>query len=355
MFSSASRTLVRSRLARSLVAATIVACFSAAAFGQATLTKVRFAYFPAFHTISAMIAKQAGIFKANGLDVQMLRSSSGALLLPMEIGGQADVTEADMVNLARLRAQGKDFIFIYPNVNRLSMNMVASDAAMKKFNVTPSDSLKQKEAALCKMTIGYTRPNAPTDVFSRFYLRQAGCSAHSANLVSIGGPSALIAALKSGRIDAFQLTPPSPNLPVLDGFGQILIKATAGQVPSLDNYPYTGMVTSTAYATSHPQVLTAFVKSLIQAVQYVNDHPNQSLQMLKTYFPTMNDNVLAAGLKDMEPALPKTGLLTQAYVQHYFKINYDLGILSKNIPGPTTEGVLWTNKFTQAALSQLGH
>lgn len=317
------------------------------------LTDIGFAYFPAFHTMTAMIAAESGIFAENGLNVDMVRTSSGSLLIPTMLSGEVDFTTGNMTNVARLRAEGRDLVFIYPVVNRMTLNMVVSHDAMERLDVSADDPLEDKLAALCEMTIGYTSPNAPTDVFSRYYLREGGCDPSRAELVSIGGGGELIAALRAGRIDAFMLTPPSPNLVVLEGFGEIFIMPTSGEVPGLNDYPYTGIVVTKTYAEENRDIVVAMIRSLAQAGDLIRSDPERAIELLGAYFPDMEADVLRAGFEDMSPAVPEEGLIDESWVVNYFDLQYGLGMLEADIEAPTEEGVLWTNEYTREARASL--
>ena len=83
---------------------------------------------------------------------------------------------------------------------------------------------KQRGKILKGMTIGITRPAAPTDIFSRFIMLEAGLDAQKdATLVQVGGPAALRAAFQSGKIDAFMLSPPLPQTLEKQGLGTTIV------------------------------------------------------------------------------------------------------------------------------------
>jgi hypothetical protein len=83
--------------------------------------------------------------------------------------------------------------------------------------------------------------------------------------VLLGSPSSLVGAIRQGRIDAFMLTPPTPQLVELDGIGTILIYGTRGDVRELDNYPYTGISVRTEWARRNGGTLVRFVRALQRA------------------------------------------------------------------------------------------
>jgi len=315
--------------------------------------KMSFAAFPALYNIPVFIAKTQGFFEDENLDMNVLDSQNGALHPALLMSGEVNSTTVNMINIAQAHAQNRHMIQVFNVTDKLTMNMVVHNDKLKELGVSPSSSLEDKYKALGKMKIGFTSPNAPTDTFTRFYLRKGGYNPdRDAQMVSIGGATNLIAALRTKQIDAFQLTPPTPNLVELEGFATIFIKASTGEVPELDGYPYTGIAVMKDWADKNEEALTRFVRAMIKASKFAKAEPAKAQQQLKQFFPDMSDAVLASALRDMLPSLPATGALTLKDVTHYFTLNKELKIFEGVTP-PLTEGVLWTNKYIDEALKTI--
>lgn len=317
--------------------------------------KLKFGYFPAFHTIVLFVADKGGFFAKQKLDVEMIFVQSGALQRPMLLSGEVEVTSFNVGEIASAAAQGKEVIHIFPSVSKMSMNFVGHNDKLKELGITPQDPLDKKIKALGKMKIGFTTPNAPTDQFTRYYLRKAGYDPDKdVTLVAAGSPANLIAAVKSKQIDAFMLTPPSPNQVEVAGYGTIFIKPSVGEVPEFNNYPYTGFAVRKDWAQKNEDVITRFVQAAIEASRFAKANPDKTREYVKAYFPDMNDQVLEAGMKDMLPSLPDDGRMTEDYVKSYLKMNLDMGIIENVKAMPSTaDGVLWTNKYIEEALKRM--
>jgi NitT/TauT family transport system substrate-binding protein len=290
----------------------------AAPAGGQGLVRVKFSYFPAFHTMTVMVASGLDLFRQEGLEVEMLQASSGALQPIQLISGEVDLTTVGLENVVALRREGKLTVHVYVLVKRMSQDFVVRNEVLRASGVTAQDSIERRLAALRGMRIGYTLPNAPTDRYARYYLQKAGLvPGRDAEMVQVGSPTSLVGAIRQGRIDAFMLTPPTPQLVELDGIGTILIYGTRGDVRELDNYPYTGLSVRTEWARRNRDTLVRFVRALHRARQLIATDRERSLQALRRFFPQMEDRALRAGYEAMLPALSEDGSLDQAIVKRF--------------------------------------
>jgi NitT/TauT family transport system substrate-binding protein len=321
---------------------------TAPADGQG-LVRVKFSYFPAFHTMTVMVASGLDLFRQEGLDVEMIQTSSGALQPIQLISGEVDLTTVGLENVVALRRQGKLTTHIYVLVKRMSQDFVVRNEALRARGVTPRDPIDRRLAALRGMRIGYTLPNAPSDRYARYYLWKAGLTpGRDAEMVQVGSPTSLVGAIRQGRIDAFMLTPPTPQLVELDGVGTILIYGTRGDVRELDNYPYTGLSARTEWVRRNRETLVRFVRALNRARQLIASDRERSLEALRRFFPQMEERALRAGYEAMLPALSEDGSLDQATVKRFLDLGFEIGLLTGARPSDQ-EGVLWTNDFVRLA------
>lgn len=314
--------------------------------GQAqVLPKVKFSYFPAFHTMTVMVASGLGLFREEGLDVEMIQTNSGALQPFQLISGEVDLTTVGLENVVALRREGRLTVHVYVLVNRMSQDFVVRNEVLRARGVSSADPIEKRLAALRGMKIGYTLPNAPTDRYARFYLQKAGLvPGRDAEMVQVGSPTSLVGGVRQGRIDAFMLTPPTPQLVELDGVGTILIYGTKGEVKELDNYPYTGISARADWARKNREILVKFVRALNRARALIVSDQEGSLAALRRFFPTMEDRALRAGYTAMLPALSRDGSLDEATVKRFLDLGFSIELLTGTRPSEK-ESVLWTNEY----------
>lgn len=311
-----------------------------------------FTWFPAFHTMAIFVADGAGYWSDLNLNVEMQRAESGSAMYAMLAAGQTDWTNAGIDVVAQAQSEGQDIIHVFPAVTKMSLNMVVRNEKLKELGVTPESPLEEKLEALTQMTIGYTSPNSPTDVYSRYLLKKGGIDPETqGKLVSIGSPPNLLAALRTGQIDAFMLTPPTPNVAEIEGFGTVFIEASRGEIEDLNDFPYSGFSAREEWLQEEEnhEATVRFVAGLIQAGELIRSEPDQAIEHLAAYFPDMEREALEAGFEDMIPSIPDDPALEPAMVQRMINIIVEQNIFELREVPSAEEGELWTNLYVEEA------
>lgn len=290
------------------------------------------------------IAEAAGFMAEEGIDLVLTEVDSGALGIAALVSGQAQFFDADPFQAIQLRRQGRQILFVYNLTKRVTLDLVMHPEVARQRNVSRQTPLPQRLAALRGLRLGITRPGAATDVYMRYYLRRAGLDPdRDAQLLSIGGGAALLAALRTRQIDAFHLSAPTPYIAERDGFGVVVIKASAGDVPELDNFFYTGISVHNVYANKNADVVRRWVRAVTKANQLMRRDQAAAVQHLRKHFPRTDPAVLALALREMLPALSEDGSMGEQMMQKHIDFMYDTGQITYK--PSAKEGLLWTNRF----------
>jgi NitT/TauT family transport system substrate-binding protein len=302
--------------------------------------------FRVLYMAPVFIAIEKGVFAQEGVDVQYIEIDSGALGPATVISGNAQISDLDPLGVAQLQAQSKSLLLFYNLVKRVTLDLIVRNEVIQKTGVSRFSSLKARYAALKGLNIGITRPGAPTDVFARYFLIKAGLKPErDANLVQIGGVPALAAAFRSGRIDAFLLSPPLPQTLEREHVGQIIIRNTAGDVPEFRDTTYVALFTASDYANQNAQALQAYTRALRKATEWLRTNKAEALKILgEKYFKDTPPDSLAVSMDATLPALSPDGQFSRAGVQSYLDIFKTIG---ENVSANPAEGVLWTNKLVK--------
>jgi NitT/TauT family transport system substrate-binding protein len=308
--------------------------------------KVTQAGFRVLYMAPAFIALEKGLFAQEGVDFTFTEIESGALGAAAVISNNAQISDLDPLGVARLQQEGKSLLLFYNLVGRVTLDLVVRTPVAQRLNLTRETPLAARCAALKGLTIGITRPGAPTDVFARYFLIRAGLNPdRDASLVQVGGVPALAAAFKAERIDAFLLSPPLPQSLERDGVGRIVIQNTAGDVPELSNTTYVAMFATAEYAKRNGPALVAYSRALRRATEWIHGNKPEALRILgEKYFKDTPAESLALSLEATLPAISADGRFSQAAVQSYLDIFKTVG---ETVTVSAAEGVLWTNEFVK--------
>ncbi len=319
----------RVRFLAALAVILAVALSTAVATAQAPRVRLREAHTGTLFMAPVFIAEAAGYMAEEGIDLELVEVDSGALGIAALVSGQVQLFDADPFQAVNLRRQGRQLLFIYNLTKRVTLDMVMHPEVARERNISRSTPIAQRLAALRGLRLGITSPGAATDVYMRYYLKRAGFSPdRDAQIISVGSGGGLLAALRTRQIDAFHLSAPTPYLAERDGFGMVVIKSSAGDVPELDNFMYTGVAVYNVFANQNPEVLRRWVR----AVNHLRKH-----------FPRQDPAVLTLALREIIPALSEDGRITEAMLDKHLQFLLEGGYIT--LKPSAKEGVLWTNRF----------
>jgi len=337
----------RSRRLRLLLlsAAVLLLLPASGAVGQPR-HKLTQAGFRVLYMAPAFIALEKGFFTQEGVDFTFTELDSGALGAAAVISGNAQISDLDPLGVARLQQEGKPLLLVYNLVGRVTLDLIVRTPVAQRLGLTPETPVAARYAALKGLTIGITRPGAPTDVFARYFLVRAGLNPdRDATLVQVGGVPALAAAFKSERIDAFLLSPPLPQTLEREGTGRIVIRNTGGEVPELRDTTYAAMFVTAEYARQNGAALQAYARALRKATAWIPANKAEALRILgEKYFKDTPAESLAISLDATLPAISVDGRFSQTGVQRYLDIFKTVG---ETVNASAAEGVLWTNEFVR--------
>jgi NitT/TauT family transport system substrate-binding protein len=292
------------------------------------------------------VAMDRGMFKARDLEVKYEEIDSGALSAAAVLSGAAQLTSDDLMGIAPLAKQGKEFLMVYNLLDRMTMDLVVRKEVIERSGIDLKSDVKTRAKILKGLTIGITRPAAPTDVYSRFLMTEAGLNPQrDATLVQVGGVAALSAAFRSGKIDAFMLSPPLPQTLERAGYGTIVVHNTAGELSSLTDITYMALFTSKEFATKNPAAIKAYVQGIQEAVHWIKANRQEALKLMHTkWFKDSSEEALEISFDRLLPALSDTGTFSEEGLLKVQRVYLTVG---EKIDLDFREGGFWTNSFVR--------
>lgn len=291
----------------------------------------------------SFIADAKGYYREEGLDAKLVVVDGGAAANAALVGGSAQFGAQESASVPQLVQKGADVVAIQANVDMLTMNLVVRKDVAEKRGLSRSVPLENRLKGLKGLKFGVTGPGAATDVYTRWYLRKVGLNPEKdATIISIGGGPALAAALEQGQIDAFQLSPPTPEQVVAKGGAIALINASQGDVPEL-KFPYEVITTTRKYLQEHPDIVRAVARANGRANNFIRKNPDEAAKILRQYFGKVDPEILKEALRNIVPAIPADGKMTKEGWDSLIRVLQDTGMLKGAMD--TTEGKYWTNEY----------
>jgi NitT/TauT family transport system substrate-binding protein len=235
------------------------------------------------------LAQHKGLFKAQGLDVEVQDGTGTISTLQLLAAGQADVGQVALGTMAVARESGLDLVSV-AGFARTGDLAVLVDEALKVR--TPRDLAGRKLVCFT------TSPWAP---FIDPFLNANGMDRGSVNLVMVA-PSAMISTYASGNSDGFLSQAP---------FGQPMVRKTRKASALLlgdsgISFPSYGLAVTPATLAARRDALARFVQVQVRTWQYIHDgHVDEAVAAILAQRPNarLDPDVLRGQIVAYRPFL----------------------------------------------------
>ena len=241
-------------------------------------------------------------------------------------------------------AKGQPFKIIYSLMSKFPYELTVSNAFLAKSGIKKDDPLSARIAALKTALVGVSAVGGAQDRAARWLATKGGVDPKSVRVALIGGPPALGAALESGRIDAFMLSPPENVIAETNGYGTILVKPFK-EIDGTKGIPSLVLVSLATPKSDTKERIVKTLRALNKATDALLADPNGvSDRIQEKFFPKVSPAVMRTSINSLLDGLGDNGQLTAQSAQQLLTFTADIGGAA-----PTTPD-FWTNEYAQAAL-----
>jgi ABC-type nitrate/sulfonate/bicarbonate transport system substrate-binding protein len=282
------------------------------------------------------VALQENFFKAQGLTLNppspTLLGSGAKLSTAVEVGsvevGVGTVTDAFTVSridssVRMIGAVSNDFL----------LDIVVNKSFEQQMHLTATSSLTEKIKALEGKKIGISAPGSATDALITYLFRQQGLdSKKDAVKVNLGAATATdLAALQAGRVDAVVVGAPGGEIAEVQGFGNIFISPTRGDVSTMQGQLFGVAYTKQSVIDAKPKAVQAFIHALAQADAFIQANPAKALVMLEKYVH-LNAKTADIAWNATKLSMPQTPQISQETYNTANQFHVQAGLLAIGLP-----------------------
>lgn len=220
------------------------------------------------------IAQDAGIFEANGLDVdlQFIASNTGvAALVANQIQGSA-VGGSEVLAAA---------------VGGASLEVLATPSPVFPYKLIAAPEIKTVQDLKGK-TIGIARVGSSSDLGTRAALDKIGLAAgKDVKIIQVGSGPNRTAGLKSGAIQAAVTQPPDTAILERLGFHS-LVDLTSLNIPNAN----TVIAVNRSWASTHKDVTQKLIDSVVQGIARLKHDKQLSVRVLEKYYKSTDTQAM---------------------------------------------------------------
>jgi NitT/TauT family transport system substrate-binding protein len=234
---------------------------------QAQLTKLSVGYSAiSGDALPAWIAKDAGIFEKNGLDVQLVFFTGGTTAVMALVSTDTPIAQLAGAAVINSVMAGSDAALVVGGVTSLNYYL------MGRPEIKTAEQLKGGSVAI-------SRFGSSSDFIARYALQKVGLTpGKDVTIVQIGSTTARVDAALTGRVQATVVNPPASIIAQKRGMTILADLPKLGLV-----YQHTSVATTRKYIREHPEIVRRYVKSQVDAVHRIYTDKEASLRALARF------------------------------------------------------------------------
>lgn len=217
--------------------------------------------------LPAWVAKEAGIFEKNGLDVQLIYFTGGTTAVMALVSGDVPISQVAGSGVVNSVLAGSDAVMVAGGMTSLDYWLMARPG------IKTPEQLRGGSVAI-------SRFGSSSDFIARYALSKIGLApGKDVTIVQIGSTPARMDAAMTGRVQATVINPPASIIALKRGMTILADLPKLGLV-----YQHTGAATTRRFLREHPDLVRRYVKSQVDAVHRIWTDKDTSIKVLAKYF-----------------------------------------------------------------------
>lgn len=265
---------------------------AAAPSARAQLTKLNVGYSAiSGDALPAWLAKDAGIFEKNGLDVQPVFFTGGTTAIMALVSADTPIAQLAGPAVVNSVMAGSDATIVAGGVTSLNYYL------QSRADIKTPEQLKGGSVAI-------SRFGSSSDFIARYALTKIGLTpGKDVTIVQIGSTTARVDAVIAGRVSATVVNPPASIIAQKRGMNTLADLPKLGLV-----YQHTAVATTKKYIRENRDVVRRYVKSQIETVHRIYTDKESSIRALGRFIGrTVDRDVLEKTWENLinEAVLPR--------------------------------------------------
>jgi NitT/TauT family transport system substrate-binding protein len=220
------------------------------------------------------VAQDAGIFRKQGLTLEMIFIAGGSLSTQALIGGSLEFLMTGGPPVLNAYLRGARLKIIGGVTNILPYVLITGG------RITSAEQLRGKR-------IGISRFGSNTDFVVRLALGHLGLTPADVTVLQVGGSQSRLVALKTASIDATVLSPEEALAAQKFGLNPLLDFVASGV-----EFPHVNIVARQEYLQTQAPLVRRFMTAYLEAILFFKTHKEESVRKMMA-LSKLNDREIA--------------------------------------------------------------
>lgn len=268
----------------------LVLASSSASAQQRQKFSIVVAGFSAWFYLQQHVAIEAGLYKAEGLDPDVVDTNSGTRQAAAVMGGTGEIGQFSFPHVIKSAAKGGGLVAIATGYDAYPIQLVLGTAAATKAGITAAMPVDERIKRLKGLKIAISAPGASTDLFMRTILVVRGIDPDKdLSLQPVGSGAPQLGAFEAGVVDGFAFGSPFTTSAINRGLAMMLADPMTGELAEFRGAPYQIIATSRQTLETKPDVLLKGLRALAKAQKLIRENPAEAKRVARVWFRNMSD------------------------------------------------------------------
>lgn len=255
------------------------------------------------------VAVDQGFFKQEGFtDVEFVETGGGPKAVAAIIGGSGDMISVGFDDIAQAAKSGQNLVALALTYGGFPIQVTVRKDILDKKGVTAQSDVATKIQSLKGLKIGITGPGGSMDRTMREILQSQNINPdRDVELVSLGVPASILAAMQNGSIDATDLSNPQTAQIVVQSGGVVLLDLARGDLPQYKGLIYNVVALRKGDLKDKPEKALAIARAMVKAHQFVLSNKDAARASMEKFFPKIDPKVFLEAYNEEYAAGTITG------------------------------------------------
>jgi len=214
------------------------------------------------------ITKEAGLFRKNGLDVNLIFIPGGPTAAAAMLAGEVQAVAMAGPAVVSSNLGGTDLVMIAGMVNTFAFQIISVR------NITSPQQLKGKR-------VGVNRFGTAPDIAARFALRRMGIGPSEVTILQLGEQSTRLLAMKAGQLEAAVVLPPITTMAQREGMNVLMDMSELGA-----EFQITGVASSQSFINRKRSSAMKLMRAFVEGIHFYKTRKKESMAIIAKYMRT---------------------------------------------------------------------
>ena len=241
---------------------------------------------PTVNMLPLWVAQVSGVFKARGLDVEIVDTAGGSRGLAQVGSGKLQAMMVGLSAVLDANGKGGDYRLIASGANTMSFRFFGAKG------ISGADALRGRK-------VGISAFGSESDSAASMALKSLGLTRSDVQIVEAGGTLTRLEALKTGMLAATALNEPADT--EAKGDGLPLLVDLKANLPWI----FTAIAVDRNYLAGHRQQAKEFLQAYIEGIDLALSDPARARKILAGEFRNFSPAAVDAAYDDFHDRVPR--------------------------------------------------